>query len=258
MFRSRRRNIRRQNMLNPFGPPPPVRLDLANLVDSRMRRVRAPATRAVPPARLPRPAPALRRSRRADCGRFRARRAARPRAGCCDENTRPGPSQARKNGERRRIHGDLASVRHASPAPQHAGIRVGEGGGGVTLGFQRRQPSPREFLRLQVRFRARNAPPGRRRNPARWRSSRPPPAAAAMACRASLISCTGAPAHPARQTNTDKYSNEAQHRVAGTLATAARAVKPAAVIQCAAIADQSVAPAQHARQFPGDFPEDCR
>ena len=50
----------------------------------------------------------------------------------------------------------IASVRQSHRRLGMLRIRAGKGGRGVPLGFQRRQAGSREFLRLKVRFRARN------------------------------------------------------------------------------------------------------
>jgi len=45
---------------------------------------------------------------------------------------------------------ELASVRHRHGCLCVLAIRIGKGGGGVTLGFHRRQAGPCELLRLQM------------------------------------------------------------------------------------------------------------
>src|SRR5580658_11110029 len=72
--------------------------------------------------------------------------------------------------------------------------------------------------------------------------------AAAIAWRASLISCTGAPRQPTRQTTPTKI---AMRRIMAvrTLTIAARPVKRPAKIQCGRNAREFVAPAQHAREI---------
>ena len=50
----------------------------------------------------------------------------------------------------------IVSVRQSHRRLSMLRIRAGEGGSGVSLGFQCRQAGSREFLRLKVRFRARN------------------------------------------------------------------------------------------------------
>ena len=93
-------------------------------------------------------------------------------------------------------------------------IRAGEGGSGVPLGFQRRQSGSREFLRLKVRFRARNGGLGggeiRRRG---TRRARRPGGGNGLPGVAHLLH--GSSRATDEADDTDKYSKEAQHRVVG-------------------------------------------
>jgi hypothetical protein len=93
-------------------------------------------------------------------------------------------------------------------------VRAGKGGSGVPLRFQRRQAGPRKFLRLEVRFGARNGGLGggeiRRRGTGRARG---PGGGNGLPGVAHLLHGSSRASDEAG--NTDKYSEEAQHRVMG-------------------------------------------
>lgn len=93
-------------------------------------------------------------------------------------------------------------------------VRIREGRGGVTLGFYRRQPSPRELLCLQMSFSATErrlggveVGRGRTRRAGRLGGRDGLPCIAHF-----LHGCTGA---SGEADHTDKYCNEAQHRGLG-------------------------------------------
>jgi hypothetical protein len=108
----------------------------------------------------------------------------------------------------------IASVRLSHRRLSMLCIRAGEGGGGVPLGFQRGQASPRELLRLKVRFGSRDGGLGggkiRRRGTGRARS---PGGGNGLPGVAHLLHGSSRASDEAG--NTDKYSEEAQHRVMG-------------------------------------------
>ncbi len=114
---------------------------------------------------------------------------------------------------------DLVQVEPASVRLGHGGlcvlgVRIGEGGGGVALGFQCRQAGAREFLCLQVRFRAGNGGLGGieiRRG--RRRRARRPGSGDGLTSVAHLLH--GSAGASGEAGNTDKYSKETQHRVRG-------------------------------------------
>jgi hypothetical protein len=94
------------------------------------------------------------------------------------------------------------------------GVRIGKGGGGVALGFHRRQAGSGEFLRLQVRFRARNGGLGgvefRR---CRGSGAGHPSGGDGLPSIAHFLH--GSFGASGEAGYTDKYSDETQHRVAG-------------------------------------------
>jgi hypothetical protein len=93
-------------------------------------------------------------------------------------------------------------------------IRIGEGGGGVALGFQCGQACAREFLCLQVCFRAGDGGLGgvEIRGCRRRRARRPGGGDGLTSVAHFLHGSAGASGEAG---NTDKYSKEMQHRVIG-------------------------------------------
>jgi hypothetical protein len=107
-----------------------------------------------------------------------------------------------------------ASVRQSHRRLGMLCIRAGEGSSGVPLGFQRRQSGSREFLRLKVRFGSRDGGLGRgeirRRGTGRARG---PGGGNGLPGVTHLLH--GSSRASDKAGNTDKYSEEAQHRVMG-------------------------------------------
>jgi len=94
------------------------------------------------------------------------------------------------------------------------GVRIGKGGGGMALGLHRRQTGSGEFLRLQVRFRARNGGLGGleiRRG--RGGGACHPSGGDGLPSIAHFLH--GSFGASGEAGYTDKYSDETQHRVVG-------------------------------------------